>query len=696
MSSDVLAAFSLPYGKRSLSPPLLMTVLSLRYLIGQGNCELQREKERERERERRMLEKEKGEKEEEEEEEESLGSSPHQLSVIDVIAILKTTLFLFALRNIPPHFVSPPSSSSSQQQQQQQQSTSKSNLVVLAPEAGAPWFQPFRSQEVQERAPREDKRRKQFGKESSTPSPSLFSSFSSPSLSSPSSSLSQKPNIPLHNSTTHTHFCSVLDHLSLLYPLIDSALQNSPSPLRRETYPPLFPSPFLTTNLIDGPLFAVLLREEQRKQHKYPQNQNTIPIPDGDVSYFSSLFEKKNLSLVQVGAGAGVSKYNRDIEYGSVEMENILRYIQGIFSSNYMLLYSCVFDVFSLDCLKGMGDGLQGRERGDKVAEEEKEKREMMMLKEKLDQQISLSSIMSKLKDGEITKEVLHPPYMPSDLPAAEHALTVYQHVKENDVTIVCGETGCGKSSYIPALLHHSFHLDAMMDALSSSSSSPSPSPSTSAPLQRRKARIYVTQPRRVAAVSLARRVSSLRGERVGEGAVGYLIGQDRSVSRKTEIFYVTVGWLVERVVHTPDFIRTCTHIVLDEVHERDVAADLLCLLVKRLLIDYKEREREGEEGIGSPPKIVVMSATFDGDLFANYFCPENPPNALHIGARRFPVDVFHLDEIHKFPYFSANVVPPRTLVKRFIFLSFFFLFFFFFFLFFFFFFSFLSFSFSN
>ena len=242
---------------------------------------------------------------------------------------------------------------------------------------------------------------------------------------------------------------------------------------------------------------------------------------------------------------------------------------------------------------------------------------------------------------------------MPPDLPAVERAVDVYEHVRDHDVTIVCGETGCGKSSYIPTLLHRTHKID---QAIAREKNPEEPF---------KRARIYVTQPRRVAAVSLAKRVSELRGEEAGEGLVGYLIGQDRAICNHTEIFYVTVGWLVERVVHDPEFIRRCSHIVLDEVHERDVAADLLCLLVKRLLLQY--RTDPSVSSLGKPPKIVIMSATFDGDLFANYFSPHDPPKPLYLGARRFPVTVFHLDELHEFPAFKENAQyqPPRMLLRR-------------------------------
>ena len=95
--------------------------------------------------------------------------------------------------------------------------------------------------------------------------------------------------------------------------------------------------------------------------------------------------------------------------------------------------------------------------------------------------------------------------------------------------------------------------------------------------------KILVTQPRRVAAVSLAKRVASERHENLGM-TVGYCIGQEKVVSDNTCLFFVTTGWLLQKLVGDPGFFFSCSHIVLDEVHERDLDSDMLALVVKRLL----------------------------------------------------------------------------------------------------------------
>lgn len=110
------------------------------------------------------------------------------------------------------------------------------------------------------------------------------------------------------------------------------------------------------------------------------------------------------------------------------------------------------------------------------------------------------------------------------DLPIMEHRSKILKLVREHKVVCIEGETGCGKSTMVPQ-----FILD---EALSQEGGGAS-------------CRILVTQPRRVAAVKLAERVSAERGERLG-GTVGYCIGGDHHRAARTKLTYCTIGYLLQ------------------------------------------------------------------------------------------------------------------------------------------------------
>ncbi|CAL1132299.1 unnamed protein product [Cladocopium goreaui] len=121
-----------------------------------------------------------------------------------------------------------------------------------------------------------------------------------------------------------------------------------------------------------------------------------------------------------------------------------------------------------------------------------------------------------------------------------------------------------------------------------------------------------VTQPRRIAAISLAQRVASQLNESVGQ-TVGYRVAMDGQVSTSTRLSFVTTGWLLMYLAHRPEALRHYSHIVLDEIHERDLDMDLLCLLLKRSL--------EKNPNL----RLVLMSATVDATQLEQRTLPGHP-----------------------------------------------------------------------
>ncbi|KAF4999720.1 hypothetical protein FGRMN_2285 [Fusarium graminum] len=198
--------------------------------------------------------------------------------------------------------------------------------------------------------------------------------------------------------------------------------------------------------------------------------------------------------------------------------------------------------------------------------------------------------------------------------------------VDDNQVVIVCGETGCGKSTQVPSfLLEHQ--------------------------LSRGKpCKIYCTEPRRISAISLARRVSEELGENRNElgtnrSLVGYSIRLEANTSRETRLVFATTG-IVMRMLEGSNDLQEVTHLVLDEVHERSIDSDFLLIVLKKLLIRRKDL------------KVVLMSATVDADRFSAYL---GGAPVLNVPGRTFPVQVRYLeDAIDLTGYMPADAEPDK------------------------------------
>eukprot|EP00051_Salpingoeca_urceolata_P021305 m.331977 g.331977 ORF g.331977 m.331977 type:complete len:1754 (-) comp19774_c0_seq2:46-5307(-) len=203
-------------------------------------------------------------------------------------------------------------------------------------------------------------------------------------------------------------------------------------------------------------------------------------------------------------------------------------------------------------------------------------------------------------------------------LPVMDHQEEICQLVNDHRVLVIEGETGCGKSSGLPVILYQE------------------------ARHRQKRVKILVTQPRRIAATSLARRVASVFDEPVGQ-TVGYWVSMDKVSSRKTQIIYATVGFALQAFTHDHSRLAGFTHLVLDEVHERSIDNDMLLLLLRLTLQLYDI-------------KLVIMSATLQHDVFEEYFDFADPLGvpSLFVGARRFPVQELTLDGFGQ--YFGQNI----------------------------------------
>ncbi|KAI9769541.1 MAG: hypothetical protein M1840_004019 [Geoglossum simile] len=172
--------------------------------------------------------------------------------------------------------------------------------------------------------------------------------------------------------------------------------------------------------------------------------------------------------------------------------------------------------------------------------------------------------------------------------------------VEQYQVLIIVGETGSGKTTQIPQYLHEAGYTTG-------------------------GSKIGCTQPRRVAAMSVAARVAEEMGVKVGN-EVGYAIRFEDATSEKTVLKYMTDGMLLREFLTEPD-LGGYSALMIDEAHERTLHTDILFGLVKDIARFRPEL------------KLLISSATMDAQKFAKYF--DDAP-IFNIPGRRYPVDIHY------------------------------------------------------
>ncbi|EPS96560.1 hypothetical protein FOMPIDRAFT_80199 [Fomitopsis schrenkii] len=199
-------------------------------------------------------------------------------------------------------------------------------------------------------------------------------------------------------------------------------------------------------------------------------------------------------------------------------------------------------------------------------------------------------------------------------LPIATGKDALIEAIRENDVSILVGETGSGKTTQVPQYL-----LESGIAG---------------------KGMIAVTQPRKVAATSLAARVAAEQNVSVGS-LVGYSVRFDEASSDETRIKYVTDGMLVRELLGDPLLSRYSV-VIVDEAHERTLRTDLLVTNLKK--IQRKRNAPSDAKGKGAaaklnPLKVIVMSATLDAEKFSRFF---DGAQIMYVKGRQHPVKIYH------------------------------------------------------
>jgi ATP-dependent RNA helicase DHX29 len=212
-----------------------------------------------------------------------------------------------------------------------------------------------------------------------------------------------------------------------------------------------------------------------------------------------------------------------------------------------------------------------------------------------------------------------------SQLPVTEYRQTLVRTIAKNPVTVVCGATGSGKTTQVPQCV-----LQEALEFGTDDSLLPN---------------IIVTEPRRISAVSVAKRVSQEMGDpSSGPGSrsalVGYQIRLERRISEATRLLFCTVGVLLRKMQSSATALARVTHVFVDEVHERSAETDLLILLLRQM--------RHSRPDL----RIIVMSATLEVEKLIRYF---GQVPVINVPGKMFPVEAYFMEDCIELSGYSCD-----------------------------------------
>eukprot|EP00405_Crypthecodinium_cohnii_P015592 CAMPEP_0206456314 /NCGR_PEP_ID=MMETSP0324_2-20121206/22289_1 /ASSEMBLY_ACC=CAM_ASM_000836 /TAXON_ID=2866 /ORGANISM="Crypthecodinium cohnii, Strain Seligo" /LENGTH=1107 /DNA_ID=CAMNT_0053927215 /DNA_START=102 /DNA_END=3421 /DNA_ORIENTATION=+ len=185
-------------------------------------------------------------------------------------------------------------------------------------------------------------------------------------------------------------------------------------------------------------------------------------------------------------------------------------------------------------------------------------------------------------------------------LPGFKERAKVVEAIRDNQICLLVGETGCGKSTQVPQHI-----LDSCPEA-----------------------KVLVMQPRKLAATTLAQRIAEERCQKLGED-VGYQVPFGGK-AQNARLVFATLGVFRKRMLHDTE-LDGITHVVFDEVHERDKLADFNMIFVR----DLAKRRKD--------LRVVLMSATLQMETFERYF---EGATKIEVPGRVYPVSELYMDEV--------------------------------------------------
>ncbi|XP_055688830.1 dosage compensation regulator isoform X2 [Lutzomyia longipalpis] len=200
-------------------------------------------------------------------------------------------------------------------------------------------------------------------------------------------------------------------------------------------------------------------------------------------------------------------------------------------------------------------------------------------------------------------------------LPISAMRNEIMAAINDNPVVIIRGNTGCGKTTQIAQFI--------LEDYVKSG--------------QGAWCNVCVTQPRRISAISVSERIANERNENLGE-AVGYSVRFESVIPRPYgSILFCTIGVLLRKLEAG---LRGVSHVIVDEIHERDVNSDFIMVVLKDMVHTYPDL------------RVILMSATIDTTLFSEYFgrCP-----VIEVPGRAYPVEQYFLEDCIEMTNFKPS-----------------------------------------